>query len=771
MSRCCPVTGSDPRLIICANTSGARPGWRPATTQALAKSPPRTPSRRGSGGVPYSTKAPSRFFVPPAALGGSPEAGRARAQGSRRPKKREKDYFPDGLESAVRDLNGQRELYSYDSDGNQTLAIEADGIEQASQSPIRIERTFDGFDEPTQTRVPDPNSPGRYLATSYQYDLDGNTTGQVVNLQEDQGGSQTAAGRAFAYTYNDVDQVTAQTDDWSSGTPAEELTYTYTPTGQLSSRLLAGQTGSWTPEQEADYSYYQNGLLEQLSNYSGSAQSGTLVEQHTLSYIKNGVYMNGDQVSDTFMLAGPDASAPCRTSTSTCTAGWTYDARDRLISEDPGTGSGAKTYTLDAAGDVLSDGSTQSTYSGQRLVSQTTGGVTIKYLYDALGNVACQVTSAWTQATCPAAGNAALLQSYTYDYKNRLIADTSYDGSGSVTASASYVLDALDRTVSETETHSGATTTTQTVYQGDSSAVSKETLSGAQSETKTYAYDALGNAITLSDTSGGTTNRYSYLYDPRSSVSMLLDSTGAAKESYGYSAYGSKNASISKSASGFSTGSVPTNPVRFQGKRFDSGSGSYDMGARRYSAQTGRWLSQDIYYGALDNLGLSQDPLTANRYAFLGANPINYVEADGHSSACDYVLFLGSQCKETAHEVKKHFGALLHQQTDIAASIMYAPYYAAYTTQNWVHKKSHFLGHVTTALWGQEVIPIAALSLSADVGIDAFKKKIGWEKQIADEHRKNWHSPKIWLPGVYWHRDGQYRDGQKKHHLSADWSW
>ena len=545
------------------------------------------------------------------------------------------DYDQDGQLTAVRDLNGQRELYSYDSDGNQTLAIEADGIEQASQSPIRIERTFDGFDEPTQTRVPDPSSPGRYLATSYQYDLDGNTTGQVVNLQEDQGGSQTAAGRAFAYTYNDVDQVTAQTDDWSSGTPAEELTYTYTPTGQLSSRLLAGQTGSWTPEQEADYSYYQNGLLEQLSNYSGSAQSGTLVEQHTLSYIKNGVYMNGDQVSDSFMLAGPDASAPCRTSASTCTAGWTYDAKDRLISEDPGSGSGAKTYTLDAAGDVLSDGSTQSTYSGQRLVSQTTGGVTIKYLYDALGNVACQVTSAWTQATCPAAGNAALLQSYTYDYKNRLIADTSYDGSGNVTASASYVLDALDRTVSETETHSGATTTTQTVYQGDSSAVSKETLSGAQSETKTYAYDALGNAITLSDATGGTTNRYSYLYDPRSSVSMLLDSTGAAKESYGYTAYGSKNASISKSASGFSTGSVPTNPVRFQGKRFDSGSGSYDMGARRYSATTGRWLSQDIYYGALDNLGLSQDPLTANRYAFLGANPINYVEADGHVSEGD----------------------------------------------------------------------------------------------------------------------------------------
>jgi RHS repeat-associated protein len=245
--------------------------------------------------------------------------------------------------------------------------------------------------------------------------------------------------------------------------------------------------------------------------------------------------------------------------------------------------------------------------------------------------MACQTSSSWTSGTCPADGDAALLQSYTYDYKNRQSAYAKYDGSGGLTDYADYVLDALDRTVSETEYHSGDVTTTNTVYQGDSTAVAKETLSGVQSGPKTYAYDAQDNAITLSD---GST-RYSYLYDPRSSVSMLLDSSGNVKESYGYTAYGSKNAAVTKSASGFSSGKVPTNPVRFQGKRFDSGSGSYDMGARRYSPSVGRWLQQDMYYGALDNLGLSQDPLTANRYAFLGANPVNYVEFDGHMPRWD----------------------------------------------------------------------------------------------------------------------------------------
>ncbi len=54
------------------------------------------------------------------------------------------------------------------------------------------------------------------------------------------------------------------------------------------------------------------------------------------------------------------------------------------------------------------------------------------------------------------------------------------------------------------------------------------------------------------------------------------------------------------------------------------------MGARRYSPATGRWLQQDQYYGAFDNLGLAQDPLNSNRYLFTGANPINYIETDGH---------------------------------------------------------------------------------------------------------------------------------------------
>jgi RHS repeat-associated protein len=232
--------------------------------------------------------------------------------------------------------------------------------------------------------------------------------------------------------------------------------------------------------------------------------------------------------------------------------------------------------------------------------------INTKFFYDLQGNQTCQVLSIYSGTTCPQAGNTNLLQSNSYDYKNRMTASTTYS-QGVMTDTASYTLDALDRTVIETEQHSGSsgpTTTTNTLYQGDSTAVAQETLTGSQADIKTYAYDAFGSSITLSDAAAGA--RYSYLYDPGNSVSMLLDSSGNAKESYGYKAYGSSNAALSKKASGFSTGSVPTNPVRFQGKHFDSGSGSYDMGARRYSASTGRWFSQDPDH--VRNVDLSLGP-------------------------------------------------------------------------------------------------------------------------------------------------------------------
>ena len=72
------------------------------------------------------------------------------------------------------------------------------------------------------------------------------------------------------------------------------------------------------------------------------------------------------------------------------------------------------------------------------------------------------------------------------------------------------------------------------------------------------------------------------------------------------------------------------NPFRFNDKRFDSGSGSIDMGARHYGPDTARFLSQDFYRNALADLKLATDPLTQNRYSYAGCNPVSFTETDGH---------------------------------------------------------------------------------------------------------------------------------------------
>nr|WP_246321626.1 RHS repeat-associated core domain-containing protein [Nocardioides panzhihuensis] len=75
------------------------------------------------------------------------------------------------------------------------------------------------------------------------------------------------------------------------------------------------------------------------------------------------------------------------------------------------------------------------------------------------------------------------------------------------------------------------------------------------------------------------------------------------------------------------------NAYRFNGKRWDVGSGTYDMGFRDYNPGLNTFTTRDMYNGALADLGLGSDPYTGNRYAYAAGNPISRVELDGHMYA------------------------------------------------------------------------------------------------------------------------------------------
>jgi RHS repeat-associated protein len=221
------------------------------------------------------------------------------------------------------------------------------------------------------------------------------------------------------------------------------------------------------------------------------------------------------------------------------------------------------------------------------------------------------------------------------------------NGSTSTKDDASdYEYDALDRVLEQTESHgaSGSPRTTLMTYLGLGKQVTRETHhNGADGTaplltTKDYAYDAYGHRISMTNTpNGGSAATSTYGYDVHGSVSLLLADTGTATASYGYRPYG--DADDEMTAGDFdpsdrteSAGLLdnPLNAFRYSGKRFDSGSGSIDMGARRFGPDTSRFLQRDNFNGATADLGLSLDPLTQNRYALASGNPISFVEWDGH---------------------------------------------------------------------------------------------------------------------------------------------
>jgi RHS repeat-associated protein len=222
------------------------------------------------------------------------------------------------------------------------------------------------------------------------------------------------------------------------------------------------------------------------------------------------------------------------------------------------------------------------------------------------------------------------------------------------TYQANYTYDPLDRVVEETEDHTGADNdrTTGFTFQGLTNLVTREQrrdTTGTITDTKTYGYDAYGHRISLIDDpgaegdTGGAADTFTYGHDVHGSISQLLTTAGQVQASYGYTAYGGVDATDTQAlTTGDTNALAPFNPYRYSDKRLDSGlatttssAAGYDMGARRYGPDTTRFLEQDIFHGALANLGLTLDPLTQNPYSLAGGNPISFVEWDGHMPLLD----------------------------------------------------------------------------------------------------------------------------------------
>jgi RHS repeat-associated protein len=251
----------------------------------------------------------------------------------------------------------------------------------------------------------------------------------------------------------------------------------------------------------------------------------------------------------------------------------------------------------------LAPNSTDYSYDGNdRLGTSTTDGEVTSYTYDANGN-----TTSKTQA-----GD---LTTYTYNDANRLIQASTASGT------TTYVYNADGLRTRQTHTPTGGTEST-TWYVQDSAYPYAQVIEEYQSQasgpktlsaTYTFADDLVSQ--TRYDSTGSPTTSYIQA-DGFGSTRWLTDAAGTITDSIDYDAFGVE---IRRS------GTAEIEHL-YRGERFDPNLAMYDLRARMYEPANGRFLTQD------DFAGFGMDPRSLHKYGYTHNDPINNVDASGHTS-------------------------------------------------------------------------------------------------------------------------------------------
>ncbi|UYQ63982.1 DNRLRE domain-containing protein [Streptomyces peucetius] len=530
----------------------------------------------------------------------------------------------------VRDTTGETDTekrsfsYTYDVNGNMT------SIDDTS-SDARIDAytiTYTGLNQ--VQKVTEALAGQEKKATSYTYDANG--------LAE----TVTHPDQHSAYTYDVRDLVkTVTVGKTATDTSPKATSYTYTDRGQ---KLKETKANSNT----VDYTYYRDGVVKSATE---KKSNGTLVSSHTYAYDPN-----GNKAQDIAKKMSADDHAAYLDSTTD----YTYDPVDRLAKlVKTGNGAGTETYVHDDNANVISQTvkgtSTTFHYDRNRLLSATTSGTMADYNYDPFGR----------QNSITSGGQ--VISRTVYDGFDHVVESQKMDDTGAL-KSTTYTFDPLDRTRSKTADGK----TTDFTYLGLSSEVLNEEVAGEL--TKSYQYSPWGERLSqIKHNSDGTTEDGYYGYNSHTDVETLTDGNGNTKATYGYTAYGSDDTSeftgVDKPDPADSA-KEEYNPYRYNAKRWDAQSGTYDMGFRDYDPGLNRFTTRDMYNGALADMGLGSDPYTGNRYAFTGGNPVSRVELDGHCFGwgwCEDAVDAGGDALDSTLEWADHNSDAL---SDAAGSLL-----------------------------------------------------------------------------------------------------
>nr|WP_242504342.1 RHS repeat-associated core domain-containing protein [Promicromonospora panici] len=493
--------------------------------------------------------------------------------------------------AADADTEARAFAYSYDVNGNLTGINDTSSGTRADDYQV----TYTGLNQVESVRE---SLTGQVTATtSYSYDV----LGQPLTVAH--------PDQASAYKYEDPRHLltSVSVDDLNDTAAAKVTRYSYDSRGMRATETKANGN-------VVTNGYFLGGALKSLRE---EKSGGALVASHAYTYDNN-----GNKHTDVASKANADVAGAYLESTTT----YSYDPVDRL-SRSVKTGNGAKTetYVHDDNANVVSQnvGGTATTYSydRNRLLTVTADGATASYRYDPFGR----------QTSVVSAGST--ISRTTYDGYDH-IAQSEQTNDAGVLESTTYKYDPLDRTASKT---AGGDTTDYT-YLGLSSEVLVEEVAGQL--TKSYQFSPWGQRLSQithqaypeAGVEAGESAYYGY--NAHTDVETLTDDAGNTVATYGYTAYGNADQSeytgIDKLEAGTPEDVEPYNSYRYNAKRWDAGSGTYDMGFRDYAPGLNRFTTRDMYNGALSDMGLGTSPYTSNRYAFGAGNPISMIEMDGH---------------------------------------------------------------------------------------------------------------------------------------------
>lgn len=136
---------------------------------------------------------------------------------------------------------------------------------------------------------------------------------------------------------------------------------------------------------------------------------------------------------------------------------------------------------------------------------------------------------------------------------------------------------------------------------------------------------------------------YYYLFDGLGSVVGLVNESGNLMRSYNYDPFGNIRTDIDH------TGTAPEDFFRFVGG-YHSESNQYHFGMRYYRPGLGRWTQQDP-------ISSPADLQEANRYAYVGNNPVNFVDPSGLIGVGPDLGKFFSDVAEIAHKEGPKAGA------------------------------------------------------------------------------------------------------------------